>query len=108
MEVAERIKGLEEIEEILKLLGALATLDILNYLNEHGRGQYADFKIFASVSTINDRLQRLEKSGLINHYVEEINKAEEWYELTETGETVFKHVEGIYELLKVKKRDRRR
>jgi DNA-binding HxlR family transcriptional regulator len=105
MEVSKRIEGLGKMEEILKLLGALATLDILNFLNEHGRGQYADFKNFASVSTLNDRLQRLEESGLINHHVEKKNKKEEWYELTITGKNVFQHVEGVYEILIEEKRD---
>jgi len=56
----------ERERDFLKVLGSKYTKDILEYIDEHGKGQYTEFREFANAHILNVRLRQLLKFNLFN------------------------------------------
>ena len=98
-------KGGEKMEEIrekdfLKLLSAKGTREILEFMNQHGTVQYKQMMQFVNTPTLNQRLRELLIFGLISHHLERVETRREWYEITEKGKHVLKHVRALIMIAK--------
>jgi len=85
-------------KEVLKLLGLTGTWEILTYLCDHDTGSYKHFRTYMSVSTLNRRLKQLLRLGLIEHHLTRKESKKEWYEITDTGRGVVKHLKRLIEI----------
>ena len=86
-------------EGFFRVLGLKGTKDILTFLDEHGPAQYRDFHVSISVSTLNKRLRELLMFDLINHCLTREGGRKEWYEITEKGREVAKHLKRLTEII---------
>jgi len=84
--------------EVLKLPGLIGTWEILTYLYEHDTGSYRHFRTYISDSTLNIRLKQLLRFGLIEHHLTREDSKKEWYEITDTGRGVVKHLKRLIEI----------
>ncbi len=84
--------------EFLALLGSKDTVKILQYLRKQGEVQYTDFDLSISPPTLNTRLRKLLKFGLIEHCIAKQPKRREWYEITEEGKNVLEIMESMIRL----------
>lgn len=78
----------------LQVLGLAGTVGILEYLNEHNTATYKELREFASIATLNRRLNQLTSFGLIEHHFEQF-KRKEHYSITEKGRKVFSIVQQL-------------
>ncbi|MBU7029556.1 MAG: winged helix-turn-helix transcriptional regulator [Theionarchaea archaeon] len=77
------------------MLGSKDTIEILQYLRQQGEVQYTNFDLSISLPTLNTRLRKLLKFGLIEHCIAKQPKRKEWYEITERGKNVLKIMEDM-------------
>ncbi|MBU7029163.1 MAG: winged helix-turn-helix transcriptional regulator [Theionarchaea archaeon] len=93
----ERDDKIDETRErkVIALLGSKDTKEILQYLRQQGEVQYTDFDLSISLPTLNTRLRKLLKFGLIEHCIAKQPKRREWYEITERGKNVLKIMEDM-------------
>ncbi|MBU7017849.1 MAG: winged helix-turn-helix transcriptional regulator [Theionarchaea archaeon] len=85
----------EKDDEFLKMLGSKGTKQILDFIHEHGTAQYRDFQLFMNVNTLNNRLKKLLRLGILEHHLEREEKRREWYTLTDKGKKLVKLLEEI-------------
>jgi len=85
--------------DFLKVLGSKYTKDILEYIDEHGKGQYTEFREFANAHILNVRLRQLLKFKLIQHCMVRNKLKKEWYELTERGRMALQFLEEQVNLI---------
>jgi len=85
--------------ELLALLESKDTKEILQYLRKQGEVQYTNFDLSISPPTLNTRLRKLLKFGLIEHCIAKQPKRREWYEITEKGRRVLQSLEDIIRLV---------
>jgi len=85
--------------DFLKVLGSKYTKNILEYIDEHGKGQYSEFREFANSHILNVRLRQLLKFKLIQHCMVRKRLKKEWYELTERGRMVLQFMEEQVNLI---------
>jgi predicted transcriptional regulator len=72
------------MKKFIQVVGLTGTIEILKYLKEHEIVTYTELIQFASVSTLNKRLNQLVNFRLIEHHFEKKNR-KEWYTITEKG-----------------------
>lgn len=78
----------------LQVLGLTGTVEILKYLNEHNTATYKELRQFASIATLNRRLNQLIWFGLIEHHLKQFKRSEH-YSITEKGKRVFSLVQQL-------------
>lgn len=101
-ELAEIVEP-EKREELFNALSQVYAKEVLEFLNEKGRTRYKDMAAFVSVHTLNRRLHDLWACGLIEHHLERVPLRKEWYEITDKGREVFKHVRTLVEFMESQK-----
>lgn len=85
-------------KDFLKLVGATATREILEFLNTHGPSRYRQLSAFVNTHTLDARLRALRSFNLVEHHFEKGTKRKEWYEITEKGKILLRHMEELLEL----------
>jgi len=95
--IQEKRDKMDEITRmrLLALLGSKDTKEILQYLHKHERVQYTNFDLIISVPTLNKRLRKLLKFGLVEHCIAKEPRRREWYEITEKGKRVLEIMEDM-------------
>ncbi len=89
----------ERKKKFLKVLGAKGAFDVLVYLDEHETAQYRNLMGFVNTPTLNTRLRQLLTFEIISHHLERVETRKEWYELTEKGKEVVKHLKVVMEIV---------
>jgi len=89
----------ERMKKFLKVLGAKGVFDVLVYLDVHKTAQYRDLMKFVNTPTLNTRLRQLLTFKIISHHLERAETRKEWYELTEKGKEVVKHLKAVMEMV---------
>ena len=89
----------ERMKKFLKVLSAKGAFDVLVYLDVHETAQYKDLMKFVNTPTLNTRLRQLLTFDIISHHLERTETRKEWYELTEKGKEVVKHLKAVMEMV---------
>ena len=93
------LEWLQKIDEqVLKELTLRHVIEILEIINEKGKIRYTDLMEHIQQPPFL-KLHELCDLELLDHKVVRVEKREEWYELTEKGETVLQMVDKVVTIM---------